>query len=90
MTLAQGAILASAFLSLPLLINSRPATPWHRIGCAIALAGQPFWLIETMRADLFGVFVVALWFTGLYTFGLLRPSPAPADPIEYVDLQRRR
>lgn len=90
MNTAQLFIIATAALSVPLLTNTRPATFWHRVACAIALVGQPFWLYESMRTGQFGIFLVALWFTALYLFGLLRPAPPFAEPIQYVDLQSRR
>jgi hypothetical protein len=89
MNTAQIFIIASAAIALPLILTSRPATFWNRVGCAIGLVGQPFWLLETMRADQFGMYLCALWFTGCYVFGLLRPTVATA-PVAYVDLQAGR
>lgn len=87
--LARRCIVAAAALSVPLLITTRPGAPLNRLACLIALLGQPFWLYETMRADQFGMFLISLYFTGWYAFGLLRPRPT-TDPVAYVDLQSGR
>ena len=76
MASTQFVILLSAAIAIAMISSSAPATLPHRVGCWIGLAGQPFWLYETMHADQFGMFVVSLWFTGVYLFGAFRPRPA--------------
>lgn len=37
-----------------------------RLGAAIALAGQPFWIVATWRARQWGILAVVLWWTGVW------------------------
>jgi hypothetical protein len=86
MSWQQLVIFISSCAAIGLVITHAPCTPGNRLGCAVGLAGQPFWLWENMRADQFGMFAVGLWFFGWYAFGLLRPKrPTSTDP-EYIDL----
>jgi hypothetical protein len=86
MSAPQIIILITSALTISLVLSCDRGTLGNRLGCAIGLLGQPFWLWENMRADQFGMFAVGIWFTGWYAFGLLRPGPRrDADP-EYVDV----
>lgn len=87
MTLIQIGIALTTAIALPIILSTRPATWANRIGCIIALAGQPLWIYETLRAgDQPGQFIVAVWLTAWYAYGVLRPRP-PVDAhiLAYVD-----
>mgnify|MGYP003395187503 CR=1 FL=1 len=74
--------------AIGLVLTNAPRSTWNRIGCAIGLFGQPFWLYENMRAAQFGMFAIGLWFLGWYAFGLIRPNaPASRDP-QMIDLTK--
>lgn len=89
MTLAQLIIALTSVIALPLILCTRPGTPVNRIGCLIALIGQPAWLYATLAAgDQQAMFIVAIWMTGWYAFGLLRPAPSADDQMQYIDLQK--
>ena len=87
----QLAIIITTALGLPIVLSMPPATRWHRVGCAILLLGQPLWIYETLRTgDQFGMFIVAIWLTGWYAFGLLRASHRTNPDLNYIDLQEPR
>lgn len=75
MPATQALILFSAAGAITLIVLSTKHGLAYRIGCWIGVLGQPFWLYETLRADQFGMFVVSLWFTGVYLVGALRRPP---------------
>jgi hypothetical protein len=61
-------ILTSATLALALLTHLSPRMRFA--GFVIGLAGQPGWLISTWWAQQWGIFAVALVYTGLYARGV--------------------
>lgn len=89
MTIAQIIIAITSVIALPLILCTRPGTPVNRIGCLIALIGQPAWLYATLAAgDQQAMFIVAIWMTFWYAWGLLRPAPRPIATMEYIDLRK--
>jgi hypothetical protein len=78
MPVTQLYILASAAIAITLIVLCPKASVGFRAGNWIGLLGQPVWLYETLKADQFGMFVVSLWFTGVYLVGALR-RPQPYD-----------
>jgi hypothetical protein len=74
----QALLLLSAVVAISLTVLGHKHGLAYRAGCWVGLAGQPLWLFETMRADQFGMFMVSLWFTGVYLVGALR---RPADSL---------
>lgn len=42
-----------------------------RLGWALGLASQPFWLWETWQAEQFGMFLLSLYYTAMWSRGLL-------------------
>jgi hypothetical protein len=40
---------------------------WRRWGYILGLIGQPFWFIETLRNEQYGIFLMCLWYT--YAWG---------------------
>jgi hypothetical protein len=86
-TLIQIGIALTTAIALPIILNTKPATWPNRIGCLVALAGQPLWIWETLRAgDQPGQFIVAVWLTAWYAFGVVRPRPpVDASVLAYVD-----
>ena len=41
-----------------------------KYGFIVGLIGQPFWIYTTLRAELWGMFVVTLWFTFSHLRGI--------------------
>jgi len=41
-----------------------------RYGFILGLAGQPFWIYETLKAEQWGMFLVSLWFTANHLRGI--------------------
>lgn len=54
-------------------LMSDPASPHHRRGCWIGLAGQPCWLISTLQNFQWGMFLLSVVFTASYIRGIVRP-----------------
>lgn len=66
--LAQGAILFFGVVSVWLVgSRSQRARFW---GCVAGLAGQPFWMLVTLRAEQWGIFVLACWYTVSWARGI--------------------
>jgi hypothetical protein len=42
----------------------------HKLGFALGLCAQPFWLYSTWTAGLWGIFALSLWCTANYIRGL--------------------
>lgn len=42
-----------------------------RLGWAIGLVSQPFWLYATWQADQWGMFLLAVFYTGTWARGLV-------------------
>lgn len=63
----QGAILILSAAAMWLVSGrSRPA----RLGWALGLSSQPFWLWETYTAGQWGMFLLAVFYTGAWARGL--------------------
>lgn len=43
----------------------------HKLGCICGVLGQPFWLYSTFTGELWGMFIVSLWFLANHVKGLL-------------------
>jgi nicotinamide riboside transporter PnuC len=42
----------------------------HRLGFALSLIGQPFWIYTFWKGNLWGMLIVSLWVTGGHALGL--------------------
>jgi hypothetical protein len=42
----------------------------HRLGFMFGLCGQPFWIYSLWSGELWGMFIVSLWFAGNHIRGL--------------------
>lgn len=66
----QLAIMLITMITIVLIVHERAHV--RGLGYAIALCGQPLWIIETWSAQQWGMLVVSLWFSGCYALGLYR------------------
>lgn len=41
-----------------------------KAACLIGLVGQPFWLYATSRANQWGMFLLSIFYTGAFLFGV--------------------
>lgn len=64
----QWAILPLSILGALLL--SDPGSSAMRWGYVLCLAAQPFWLISTARKGQFGMFFMAMFYTGVWVRGV--------------------
>ena len=68
--MTQLAILLLSGTAIALIAcKSRRATRW---GWLIGLAGQPFWIVETIRTGQWGMLLLSLWFGVHYARGAWR------------------
>ncbi len=72
---AQLVILLTSAIAIALLAQTE--TWLKRWGFLIGLAGQPFWLVETLIAAQWGMFALSCWYTGAYLYGLRKHWSLP-------------
>ncbi len=51
-----------------LLMAQQP--PLQKWGFIVGLCSQPFWLMATWRAKQWGMFALAVWYTGVWSLGI--------------------
>lgn len=67
----QGIIVFSSCITIWLLANPGDIEV-ARWGFLTGLVGQPFWIVSTIRKRQWGIFLVTLFYTGVFVKGLLQ------------------
>jgi hypothetical protein len=63
----QGALFALSAAAITLLSGRSRYARW---GWWLGLASQPFWLIETLRAEQWGMAALSVYYTGVWVRGV--------------------
>lgn len=66
----QAAILITSAIGAS-LVAMTPVHPLHRWGYLILASAQPLWLYDTARRGQWGMFAVAIFYTGTWVHGTL-------------------
>jgi hypothetical protein len=64
----QAAILVVSLTAITMVSSTGPL---HRWGFVVGLLSQPLWLLATWRARQWGMFVLAIFYVGVWTQGIL-------------------
>jgi len=62
-------ILISTLGCIAIFLVSRK-DKWQRYGYIFGLLSQPFWFIETFRAEQWGIFILCIWYTINWSIGI--------------------
>lgn len=65
--LTQGVLFALSAAAITLLSGRSQYARW---GWWLGLASQPFWLVETVRAEQWGMAALSVYYTGVWWIGV--------------------